>query len=243
MNNRVEISVVAPVYNEEQVIEAVVRNWFDVLDRSKMSHEVVLGDGGSTDRTLEILGQLQKEYSNLKITHAPDPGGYGNALFGAIYATRGEYLVTLDSDGQFDIADFPAMLEMLEKEGLDAVTGYRVRKKDTFVRVFADRMLNLTVRTMFGLRQKDTNCALKVIKGDIARSLSIEARAWPTPTEIMIRLRAMNCTVGEVGISHREREGGQTKLRVLRTGLEMLAFLFYMRFKLWLCRRRVINGF
>ena len=240
--NTVCLSVVAPVYNEQQVIEKVVRYWFDVLKKNGISHEVVLGDGGSNDGTLETLQQLCSEYPNLKVTHAPQPSGYGNALFSAIYATKGQYVVLLDSDDQFDLADYAVMLEKLQKEeDLDVVTGFRIRKQDSFIRVFADRVLNLIVRVMFGLKQKDTNCALKVFKGDIARGLHIEARAWPTPTEIMIRLKAIGCKVGEVGIKHHERQFGETKLNVVSTGFEMLLFLFYMKFKLWLYRKKVIN--
>lgn len=237
----VTLSVVAPVYNEQDVIEEVIRHWFDVLEKAKVSHEIVLGDGGSTDRTLEILNGLLKEHPNLKVVDAPRPSGYGNALFTAIYASRGEFVVMLDSDGQFDLADCSEMLDKLCEEDLDVVTGFRIRKQDTFMRVFADRVLNLIVRIMFGLNQRDTNCALKVFKGEIIRNMRIEARAWPTPTEIMIRLKSLSCKVGEVGIEHHERPGGQTKLRVVRTGLEMLCFLFYMRFKIRLYRKKVIN--
>ncbi len=239
--NSVSLSVVAPVYNEEQVIEEIIRYWFEVLKKNGISHEVVLGDGGSNDKTLEILERLGTEHTNLTVVHAPQPSGYGNALFSAIYATRGEYVVMLDSDGQFDLADYAPMLEKLQKENLDVVTGYRIRKEDKFIRVFADRVLNLIVRIMFWLNQKDTNCALKVFKGDAIRSMRIEARAWPTPTEIMIRLKAQGYKVGEMGIKHHAREGGETKLRVFRTGFEMLCFLFYLKFKLRLYRKKVIN--
>ena len=233
--------MVAPVYNEADVIESVVRNWFDILGKGALLHEIVLGDGGSKDKTLEILERLGTEHTNLKVVHAPQPSGYGNALFSAIYASKGEYVVMLDSDGQFNLADYTPMLEKLQKENLDVVTGYRIRKEDKFVRVFADRILNLIVRIMFRLNQKDTNCALKVFKGDVIRSMRIEARAWPTPTEIMIRLKAHGYNVGEVGIKHYARVGGETKLRVVRTGFEMLCFLFYMKFKLRLYRKKVIN--
>jgi hypothetical protein len=147
----------------------------------------------------------------------------------------------LDSDGQFDLADYPPMLKKLEDEQLDVVTGYRIRKQDSLVRVLADRVLNLIVRVMFGLKQKDTNCALKVFKGNIIRDMRIEARTWSTPTEIMIRLNEAGCKVGEVGIVHHEREGGNTKLGVLKAGFGMLSFLLYMRFKLRLYRKRIIN--
>lgn len=240
-NNSVKVSVVAPVYNEEEVIEKVVRYWYNILKGNGVTHEVVLGDGGSNDRTLEILEELRKEYPNLQVIRAGNPGGYGFALFRAVYATSGDYVVMLDADGQFDLADYAPMLEKLQKENLDVVTGYRIRKQDTFIRYFADRVLNVIVRMMFGLDQKDTNCALKVFRGDLVRNMHIEARAWPTPSEIMIRLKTNDSSVGEVGIKHLERQGGETKLNVARTSIEFLSFLFYMRFKLWLFHRKVIN--
>lgn len=240
--HQVVLSVVAPVYNEEDVIEKVVRGWFEVLRRRENSYEVVLGDGGSTDRTIEILQQLSKEFPQLKIVQVGAPGGYGSALFGAVYASRGNYVVMLDSDGQFDLADYERLLNKMRQDDLDVVTGYRIKKRDSFVRVYADRILNLIVRAMFGLHQIDTNCAMKVFKGCFIRSIGIEARAWPTPTEIMIRLKALGCKVGEVGIIHHQREGGQSKLNVIRTSFEMLSFLFYMRFKLLLIQLEIIKN-
>lgn len=240
-NKPIELSVVAPIYNEEDVIEEVVRHWFKVLEKNSISSEVVLGDGGSTDRTLDILRQLQEEYPNLKVVHTGPPGGYGIALFCAIYASKGDHVVMLDSDGQFDLADYAVLYEKLKNEDLDVVTGYRIRKQDTFMRVYADRILNLIVRILFGINQKDTNCALKVFKGDVIRDIHIEARAWPTPTEIMLRLKSRDCKVGEVPIVHHERKGGQTKLNVVRTGLEMFYFLLYFKFKLKLYSKKVIN--
>ena len=239
--DKIMLSVVAPVYNEKDVIEGVVRYWFEVLKNNGVLHEVILGDGGSTDGTLEVLQRLLAEFPDLRIAHAPQPSGYGNALFSAIYASSGGYVVMLDSDGQFNLADYVALLDRLRRDKLDAVTGFRIRKQDSFIRVFADRVLNMIVRVLFGLNQKDTNCALKVFKGDVIRKMHIEARAWPTPTEIMIRLNVMGCKVGEVAIEHHERESGQTKLRVFKTGMEMLLFLLYMRFKLRLYRKTVIT--
>jgi glycosyltransferase involved in cell wall biosynthesis len=237
-----KISVAAPVYNEEKVIEKVVRYWFEVLQASGLSHEVVLGDGGSTDRTLEILERLREEFPQLRVARVQGAGGYGNALFEAIYKTRGEKVVMLDADGQFDLKDFLPLLQKMEREDLDVVSGFRLRKNDTFLRVYADRVLNFIVRFFFGLDQRDTNCALKVFQGEMIRNLVIEARAWPTPTEIMIRLHTMGWKIGEVGIRHYARAGGETKLNVTRTSLEMISFLVYMKLKLFLYRKKIINS-
>src|SRR5215204_4259008 len=104
-----ELSVVAPVYNEEEGIEAVVRYWVEVLEKEKVSAEIVLANDGSTDGTKAILERLEKQIPILRvISYAPNRG-YGYALKTAIHASTGELVVTLDSDGQFDLADFPKL--------------------------------------------------------------------------------------------------------------------------------------
>lgn len=241
-NSDIFLSVVAPAYNEEENIEAVIRNWEKVLEKCEHATEIVIGNDGSTDRTKQILEQLTEEFPNLRAVHSKQNGGYGDALFKAIYASRGQYVVTIDSDGQFELSDYLLLQECL-KDGYDAVTGYRMGKKDTFLRVLADRALNVIVRVLFGLRYKDTNCALKLIKGDIIRKMTIEARFYPTPTEILLRLKEQGVQIGEVGIHHKERVGGQSHLRLIRTGWDMFLFLIYMRLKLFLKRTRVINDF
>jgi glycosyltransferase involved in cell wall biosynthesis len=242
LNNTIFLSVVAPAYNEEETIEAVIRDWERVLERSNYTSEIVIGNDGSTDGTRKILDGLMKDYANLRVVHSQENGGYGDALFKAIYASRGEYVVTLDSDGQFELSDYHNLLKECIKNKYDVVTGYRMGKKDTLLRVLADRILNLIVRSLFRLRLKDTNCALKLFKGELIRNIKPEASFYPTPTEILIRLREQKARIGEVGICHKKRKGGQSHLKLVKTGVDMFMFLIYMRFKLFLSRARIINN-
>jgi len=212
-----------------------------VLGGSGYATEIVIANDGSTDRTKEILEGLAEEYSNLLVVNSEQNGGYGDALFKAINASSGEYVVTTDSDGQFELSDYEQLLEHCRQRQYDAVTGYRMGKKDTLMRVFADRALNVIVRVFFGLKYKDTNCALKVFRGELIRKMAIEAMSYPTPTEIMVRLKESGARVGEVGVRHRERAGGQSHLKLFRTGLKMFLFLVYMRWKIFLKRRRIID--
>ncbi len=234
--------MVAPVFNEAEGIERVVRHWRAVLDGAGIAAEIVLTDDGSTDGTGTVLARLTGEGLGLRVlTHAPNHG-YGFALGKAIEAARGEWVVTLDSDGQFDLADALPMLARCRAEGLDFVTGYRRAKHDGLVRVAADRGLNLLVRRMFGLDLRDTNCALKVIRGDFARSLRVEARGYPTPTEITVKLLAMGARTAEMPVSHGERLAGASKLKVLATSADMARFLLYLRWKIRLHRAGVIQA-
>ena len=237
---RPRLSVAAPCFNEEESIEPVVATWDAWLARQPYPSEIVLCNDGSTDGTAAVLRGLGARFERLRVVSFERNGGYGRALSAAIDATRGEYVVTIDSDGQFDLSDTSALMAELERGDFDCVTGFRMGKKDSLFRVAADRGLNLLVRLLFPVTLRDTNCAIKLAKGDVLRGLRIEARGFPTPTEICVRLAARGCRVGEVGVSHLERQGGASKLHPFRTAWGMLRFLLYLRRKLKLARARII---
>jgi len=235
------ISVVAPVFNEEDVIRGVIEKWAEILRSTSFDPEIILTDDGSCDRTPEILNALQDRIDFLKVIRHERNGGYGRALQSAIKNSTGDYIVTIDSDGQFDLSEFKILYKKLETENLDCVTGYRKNKSDSLIRVVADRILNLVVRVLFGLNFRDTNCALKICKGNLIRAVSIEAMGYPAPTELLIRLSKSGAKIGEMGINHFQRSGGSSKLKVFGVGYYMLLFLIFLRFKIFLFDRKVIQ--
>jgi glycosyltransferase involved in cell wall biosynthesis len=236
-----ELSIVAPVYNEEEGIEQVVQYWLQVLQKNDTNAEIVLANDGSTDRTLQILENLSQKIPLLKVVSYTPNRGYGYALKTAIRASKGQWVITLDSDGQFDLADFPSLLKLQNQQHLDFVTGYRMKKKDNLFRVIADRSLNLIVRTMFSVSLRDTNCAMKLIRGDLARTLNIEAKGYPTPTEITIKLITLGAKTAETGVTHSERLQGQSKLKFFRTSISFFRFLFYLRKKVRLYKAGILQ--
>jgi dolichol-phosphate mannosyltransferase len=242
MTGEVFLSITAPAYNERENIANMVTCWLDLLKRDSLVGEVVIGEDGSTDGTKAILRELQKEYDNLVVVDHPANRGYGLALSSAIARSRGQFVLTIDSDGQFDAAEYRLLLDELAR-GYDVVTGYRRGKQDVWLRVFADRVLNLIIRALFRLPLRDTNCALKLFKGDVARRLRVEAQGYPTPTELLVRAHTQGYRIGETGVSHYERAGGQSKLKALRTSWHMLLFLTYLKFQQLLFKAKVINEF
>jgi glycosyltransferase involved in cell wall biosynthesis len=236
----VRLSVAAPCFNEADCIEVVVAEWDRVLDGMPGESEIVLCNDGSTDGTADVLARLVNTVSRLRVVSFESNFGYGRALRAAIGATRGKYVATIDSDGQFDLAESSMLIDELERGNYDCVTGYRRGKRDNVFRVIADRGFNRLVRLMFGVNLRDTNCALKVARGEVLRGLPIEARGYPTPTEILLRLDARGYKIGEMGITHRERTAGASKLHPWRTAWNMFRFLLYLRRKLKLFRARII---
>lgn len=237
-----ELSVVAPVYNEAEAIESVVKYWKDVLDGTGIAAEIVLANDGSTDNTLQILERLKQEIPCLRVVSYTPNRGYGYALKTAIQASRGEVVVSLDSDGQFDLADFPKLLKLYREQNLDFVTGYRDRKKDSLMRVVADRGLNLIVRTMFHLSLRDTNCALKLMRGSMIRAMHLEATGYPTPTEITVKMVKLGARTGESAVAHHERVAGQSKLKFVKTSVSMFRFLLYLRKRIKLYDARILQS-
>lgn len=243
MNSEVvELSVVAPVYNEAEGIEEIIRYWSQILKQNPYSSEIVLANDGSTDRTLEILRKMEAEIPNLRVVSYEPNRGYGYALRSAIRASKGRWIVTLDSDGQFDLADANKLMELRAKQDYDFVTGYRMKKKDNIFRILADRALNLIVRFLFHVRLRDTNCAMKLIQGDAARNLNIESKGYPTPTEITLKLIALGARTGEQGVTHSERLRGQSKLRLLGTSISFFRFLLYLKKKIQLHKAGIIQN-
>lgn len=238
---KTDISVVMPAFNEEANIEKTVRACAAALSSAGVSAEIVVVNDGSRDRTIEVLRALEGEIPYLVVVNHPKNLGYGAALKTAIGASRGESIVTIDSDGQFDIGELPVFLEHWH-DGAAVVSGYRKKKNDTLFRVFANRGLNSLISILFRVRFNDINCAFRLYRGDSLRSINIESRGYQAPSEIMIKLSRLGCAVKEVGVSHLAREGGQSALRPLRTIAQMTAFLVYLKLKTVLYNKGILNS-
>ena len=161
----------------------------------------------------------------------------------AMAATSGDLLLTMDSDGQSALEDWEALYAAMEAEELDVVTGYRHAKQASTVHVYADRMLNLLVRLSFGLRLRDTNCSMKLFRGEVGREIADlgEAMGYAAPTEFLIKARLLGYRVGEARTTHLSRAGGTSKLKALQTSLDMGKFLLYLRMKQHLFKRHIIS--
>ena len=235
------ISIVMPAYNEEANIEGTVRRCMNTLALLNLEGEVVVTNDGSRDQTQSILERLQGEFPNLTVVSHEHNQGYGAGLQSAMRAAMGDVIVTLDSDGQFDISELPLFLE-LHRQGQQVISGYRRAKKDSPIRVFANQCLVWLTRAMFGLKLRDANTAFKLYEAKVIRNLNIESRGYQTPTEIMIKLTTQGLAIGEVGVTHAHREGGKSALGLFKTTYAMIMFLIYLRLKIYLYRAKMIHA-
>ena len=110
-------------------------------------------------------------------------------------------------------------------------------------RVIANWGYNLLVRIMCGIAYRDAQCALKIFVGDVVRSFAVEARGFTFPTEILIKLKYYGYNSEEISVSHRHRQGGESKVSFFKTIRIMFTFLLYIRFKRFLHEKRIIYEF
>jgi glycosyltransferase involved in cell wall biosynthesis len=196
-------SVVMPAHNEEANIEAVVRSCLEVLPALARDFEIVVVDDGSRDSTPQILDRLAHEDEHVIAIHHEINRGYGDALMTGFANTRGEYVMFMDSDRQFDIADLERFLPYVG--AYDVVAGYRIKRQDPPLRLLYANIFNMAVRVFFGIRVRDIDCAFKVFRGDLLRGMRLEIGGALINTEMLAKARKQGATLTEVGVHHYPR--------------------------------------
>lgn len=200
------ISVVMPAYNEEDIIEKVVRKCTDYLEKLCPDYEVVVVNDGSKDRTGEILDALHAENPRVVPVHQANKG-YGGALQAAFRAATKEYIFFMDSDDQFDVRELDKLVPHLAS--VDVVLGYRHDRQDHLGRKFNAFGWKTLVNLLFNLGVKDIDCAFKIFKRDKLELALPESEGAMINTEMLVKLKRRHAAWVEVPVSHYPRVGGK----------------------------------
>jgi glycosyltransferase involved in cell wall biosynthesis len=201
------LSLVLPAHNEEANIALVVEQALKVLPEFADEFEIIPVNDGSRDRTGEILDALAADDPRVKPRHHPANRGYGGALTTGFEASSGDFVMFMDSDRQFDIRDIGLLAPFVGQ--FDIVAGFRMQRNDPFHRrVFAETF-NVAVRILFGVHLRDIDCAFKIFRGDLLRSLELTAPGALINTEIQAKLRRQGATLEQVGVHHYPRVAGK----------------------------------
>ena len=231
MNDRPDLSVVFPVYNEEENVPLLLREIAAALDGKGWSYEIVAVDDGSSDRSLEVLRESRKDYPTLRVLRLEKNSGQTAALDAAWRAARGRLVVSLDADLQNDPADIPRMMQKLTESGADMVIGVRVNRQDTWSRKMQSRIGNGVRNWITGDRITDTGCSLKLVKKDAVDRVRLFTgmhRFLPT------LVRYAGYQVVEMPVNHRPRQFGQSKYGAMNRAFRGLADCFAVR---WMGKR------
>jgi len=203
------LSIVIPFYNEEESIPSVCSEVEEVFGGDfPHSWELVMVDDGSSDRTPELIDGLDQEHENFVAVHLDPNSGQSAALEAGFDAARGEYIATLDGDGQNDPRDIPRLLDAMLESGVDMMCGIRARRADNFVRRASSRIANRVRAAFLKDNITDVGCSLRVFR----RSCLERVRFFRNAHRFFPALFIMaGFTVAETPVNHRAREHGDSK--------------------------------
>ncbi|MEE2828756.1 MAG: glycosyltransferase family 2 protein, partial [Myxococcota bacterium] len=208
-----ELSVVIPAHNEAPSLELVTQRVRDVLEREERSFELIVVDDGSRDGTAETLERLHREDPRIRARILAYRHGKSAALTCGFRAARGRIVVTMDADLQDLPEEIPKLIRTLEEEELDLVQAWRAERNDPRYKVFASWVFNTCCFVFSGLRLRDVNCGLKVLRRSVARRLRL---GDDMHRFIPILVHRSGGRVGEVAVRHARRAFGRSKYGPMR---------------------------
>jgi glycosyltransferase involved in cell wall biosynthesis len=165
------LSLIVPLHNERANLPELVRRCACALDATGQPWEMILVDDGSEDGSWEYLQRVQISEPQLIALRHAEKRGKTAAYHTGFSAARGEYLFTIDADLQENPEAVAPMLRILQSGGADMVVGWRRRRRDPFLKVWASRVFNLGLRLLFGLPLHDANCGFKGMRRKVVQSL------------------------------------------------------------------------
>ena len=235
-----ELSIVVPLFNEEESLPQLVEKLLLALRPLGRSFELVLVDDGSSDRTADVLRQQAAGAPELVAVLLRRNYGQTAAMAAGFDASRGRLIVTLDGDLQNDPADIPMLLERLE-EGYDLVSGWRHQRQDHAVsRLLPSKIANALIARVTGVRLHDYGCSLKAYRRELVEDMNLYGELHRfLPALAFIE----GARIAEVKVNHNARQFGQSKYGIDRT-FRVLMDLFTVWFmKRFLTRPMYVFGF
>ena len=205
------LSLFFPAYNEEGNIKNTVEKAIPVLKNVASKYELLIVDDGSKDKTGEIADKLAEEYSFIQVIHHCSNQGYGEALKSGFYNSKYQWIVFIDSDGQFD---FSEVTRLIEKSGeADIVAGYRINRQDPLMRKIFGFGWTFLSRLLLDVGVRDVDCAFKLVKKKVIDTIPKlqSTRGGMISPELLGRAKKAGFKIVEVGVHHYPRkEGKQT---------------------------------
>ena len=233
-----------PAFNEEEnVAETVRRALAEIGPLVDGSIEVLIVDDGSTDRTPALADGLAAADPRVRVHHQPNRG-YGGALRAGFANAAGELIGFSDGDLQFDLSEMSRLLDRLldpSRPPVDAVIGYRIKRRDPPHRVFIAKTYNAIVSALFGLRVRDIDCAMKLFRREVFDGLRLDTDSPFLSAELLIKLRARGERMVQVGVNHYPRAAGTNTGASFRKILRTFRDIGKLRWALWTRRREVLG--
>ena len=230
-DKRLDISVVVPLYNEQESLSELT-SWIDrVAIDNNLSYEIIMVDDGSTDDSWDMVEQLKEQFPAIKGIRFARNYGKSAALYCGFEAAEGEVVFTMDADLQDSPDEIPEMRRMILEEGYDLVSGWKKKRYDPAGKRLPSKFFNMTARIVSGIKLHDFNCGLKAYRRRVIKSIEVYGemhRYIP-----ILAKHAGFKRIGEKVVQHQERKYGVSKFgmeRMVKGYLDLITVSFMSHF-------------
>lgn len=206
-DNKPNISLFFPVYNDESTVRIVAHRALELLEEVAACYEVIIVNDGSPDASGEIADQLAEEHEAISVVHHPENRGYGAAMKTGIAASQYEIICMIDGDNEYDVFDLKKMLAVRDYYML--IIAFRYRKLYSTKRIFISFVYNAVLRIVFKSPFRDISTGIRLIKREVLNDLELSSNSPFIGAELTIKSMLRGFPVGEVGIQTFPRDFGQ----------------------------------
>ncbi|GAA3964022.1 glycosyltransferase family 2 protein [Pedobacter ginsengiterrae] len=226
-----DISVVVPLYNEDESLPELTGWIAKVMNENNFSYEIVLVDDGSTDKSWEVIESLKLQNDAIKGIKFRRNYGKSAALNVGFEATKGDVIITMDADLQDSPDEIPELYRRIKEEKLDLISGWKKKRYDPITKTIPTKLFNAATRKMSGIELNDFNCGLKAYRSDVVKTIEVYGemhRYIP-----VIAKWAGFGKIAEQVVEHRARKYGTTKFgfsRFINGFLDLLSIFFVGKF-------------
>lgn len=226
-----DISVVVPLYCEEESLPELSEGILKVMKENKFSYEIFFVDDGSTDRSWEIIEDLAAKDPNIKGIRFRRNYGKSAALNCGFAEVQGDVVITMDADLQDSPDEIPGLYKMIREQGYHLISGWKKKRYDPVTKTIPTRLFNWAARKMTRIKLHDFNCGLKAYKKDVVKCIEVYGemhRYIP-----VIAKWAGFARIGEKVVQHKERKYGKTKFgieRFINGFLDLISISFVSKF-------------
>ena len=223
------ISLVIPLYNEEDGFEKSLQPLISSLDSGRIDYELILVDNGSRDKTGQLIDQQVAKNPRIKKAAVEINEGYGWGITTGLKLAKGEYVGYTWGDGQIDPKDVLETIDRITNQGYDLVKACRVRRKDSLLRWAVSKVYNYIFPMLFDLKSQDLNGAPKLFKRKYLDILDIQSKDWFLDAEIMIKSEYLKLKIEEIPVTFGVRQSGKSNVSLIRDIWQFLRNAYYFK--------------
>lgn len=226
-----DISVVVPLYNEEESLPELVA-WIDeVMQKHQFSYEAVFIDDGSTDSSWQVITELKQKFASIKAIKFRRNYGKSAALNVGFAAAQGEVIITMDADLQDSPDEIPELYRRIKEESYDVISGWKKKRYDPITKTIPTKLFNAATRKMSGIQLNDFNCGLKAYRNDVVKTIEVYGEMHRY-IPVLAKWAGFS-KIGEQVVEHRARKYGVTKFglsRFINGFLDLMSIFFVGKF-------------